>query len=216
MYVDRLKTLSRAYSAARRSNTLYSNALHENTLQKIQLKFLSGLLEQMKTLNLLIVEKEAEWRQAILSMLETEIADYLSYVYPDDGYIVQLKPRVLRSKIHIEACVYSTIMQEIPGQIHKTQGRLFQQIVSFAALLGVMNLLGVRTVYFDEAFSGSSKRNVKKVNALLQHAEEKGFNLVIIAQDTNMAEGSNWNRLFLTRNLANVTSVFQEEGEDSG
>ena len=162
MYADRMRTLSRAYNSAERSNKLYVQAMEENALQRQQLDFLAGLQEQIKTLDLAITSKESEWREAILSTLEAEIVDCLAYVYPTDGYNVKLSTKVLRGKIHIEAKVKSTFADEIPGRIQRTQGRLFQQVVSFAALIGVMTLLGINTIYIDEAFSGSSKRNVKK------------------------------------------------------
>lgn len=211
MYSERLRVLKRAYTTARSNNELYSETQKKAALQRKQVAFLGGMHMELKKLNDAITLKESEWRQAVLTMLEAEIARDLEYVYPTDGYRVQLSPRIARGRIHIDARVVSTFASEIPGKIQGTQGRLFQQVVSFAALRGVMSLLDVKTIYIDEAFSGASKRNVKKLNRLLASLDERGHNLVLIAQDTTMADSLPANRLILTRSLDNKTKVVQEE-----
>lgn len=212
MYSDRVRTLSKAYRAAERANKTYTDFSEQQALEEQQLTFLIGMQNQLSLLDKAITEKESEWRKSVLSVLETEIITDLSYVFPDDGYNVKLVPRVLRGKIHIVATVSSTFSGELPGKIRGTQGRFFQQVVSLAALVGVMDLLGIKTVYIDEAFSGASKRNIKKLNSLLSSLQQRGFNIVMIAQDASMADGISANRLFLQRSLDNKTSILQEEG----
>lgn len=216
LYSARLRTLTKAYNTAERNNLLYQDALQKKDLHQAQVDFLLGLSEHLKALDLAITEKESEWRDGVLDVLASEIVSDLAFVYPSDGYQVNLNARVLRGKIHITATVTSTFARELPGKIRGTQGRLFQQVVSFSGLLGVMSLLGVKTVYIDEAFSGSAKKNVKKLNKLLLHLKERGFNLVIIAQDIAMAEGLPANRMFLSRSVDNKTSIVQEVDDGNG
>lgn len=216
MYSARLRTLTRAYNNAERSNTLYTDAVQRQSLHQAQVDFLIGLSEHIRALDLAITEKEGEWREGILSVLSSEIISDLAFVYPSDGYQVNLDARVLRGKIHITASVTSTFARDLPGKIRGTQGRLFQQVVSFAGLLGVMDLLGIKTVYVDEAFSGSAKKNIHKLNRLLLHMKERGFNLIIIAQDIAMAEGLPANRMFLSRSVDNKTMIVQEVDDHNG
>lgn len=216
MYSARLRTLSRAYNTAERNNSLYNDALKRQGLYHAQLEFLLGLSEHLKTLDLAITEKESAWRDDVLSVLASEIVSDLAFVYPSDGYQVNLSAKVLRGKIHISASVTSTFVGNFPGKISGTQGRLFQQVVSFAGLIGVMSLLGIKTIYIDEAFSGSAKKNIGKLNRLLLHLKERGFNLVIIAQDIAMAEGLPANRMLLSRSVDNKTTIIQEVDEDNG
>lgn len=210
MYTDRFKSLVRAYNAARRDNSVFEEAEKKvNTLQ-LQMDFLERLQTQLKAFDLAVVDKESEWRQAVLAVLESRIMENLSLVYPTDGYIVKLSTRVLRGKIHVDATVRSVFAEQIPGSIDGTQGRLFQQVVSFSALEGVLTLIGIKTLYIDEAFSGSSKRNIKKLNGLLEDLQRRGTNLVMIAQDKALADGIGANRLFLQRSVDNKTTVLQE------
>lgn len=210
VYSARLQTLARSYKRAEKDNAAYEQALAQKNLFDAQVSFLEGLQESIRTFNLDVTNKESEWRKAVLELIESEIATDLAFVYPADGYQVNLDSRVLRGKIHIDATVTSTFAKDIPGKIRGTQGRLFQQVVSFSSLIAVMLLLGVKTIYVDEAFSGSSKKNVKKLNKLLLSLEERGFNLMLIAQDISMAEGLPANRMFLSRTVDNKT-IIQEE-----
>lgn len=210
MYTDRFKALTRSYNTARRDNSVFEEAEQKVNVLQLQMDFLARLQTQLKAFDLAVTDKESEWRQAVLSVLETRIMEGLSLVYPTDGYVVKLSTRVLRGKIHIDASVRSAFADKIPGSIDGTQGRLFQQVVSFNALEAVMGLIGIKTLYVDEAFSGSSKRNIKKLNGLLQDLQSRGLNLVMIAQDKAMADGIGANRLFLQRSLDNKTTVLQE------
>lgn len=210
MYSARLKTLSRAYKRAEESNSAYLDALNRQRELETQLNFLAGLHEQLKTFSLAVADKEREWRDAVLAVLSSEISNDLSYVYPSDGYQVNLSARVLRGKIHIEATVTSTFAKDFPGKIKGTQGRLFQQIVSSSSLVNIMRMVGVQTIYVDEAFSGSAKKNMGKLNKLLQSFEERGLNMVIIAQDSSMADGLKANRLILSRSLDNKTTITKD------
>lgn len=207
--------LARSYKRAERENIAYNEALKQKQILESQMNLLVGLQECLKTFSLDVTTKESEWRDAVLGILSSEIADDLAFVYPSDGYQVNLTSKVLRGKIHIDATVTSTFASNIPGKIKGTQGRLFQQVVSFSSLIGVMLLLGIKTIYVDEAFSGSAKKNVKKLNRLLLSLAERGFNLVLIAQDISMAEGLPANRMFLSRTVDNKT-IIQEEIQING
>lgn len=212
MYADRMRTLSKAYASAEKNNKVYLAALEQQGFEKAQLDFLTGLHAQLKSFDLAVTQKESEWREGILSVLENEIVKDLTYVFPTDGYTVKLSTRVLRGKIHIEARACSIFSGDIPGRISGTQGRIFQQVVSFAGLIGVMLLLGISTVYIDEGFSGASKWNVRKLTRLISSLKERGINLVMIAQDTSMADGLECNKLILQRSMDNQTIVTQEVG----
>ena len=207
MYSERMRTLLRAYSSAEKNNKLYLDAKRDNIIQQAQVDFLFGLQNQLRGFDLAVTQKESEWRDAVLIALESEIVKDLAYVFPEDGYTVSLSTRVLRGKIHIEATVSSIFSGDMPGRIRGTQGRIFQQVVSFAALIGVMELLGIKTAYIDEAFSGSSKQNIKKLNKLLESLREREFNLIMIAQDTSIANGLDVNCLYLSRSLDNKTLI---------
>lgn len=214
-FCERFSVLSKAYKVASRENLVYTKALGDIAKYREQLAYIENLQQSLKILYSIIVEKENEWQDTVLRILESEIAECLSFVYPADGYYVTLSTRILRGKVHIESMVNSYFLGQAVGDISEMQGRLFQQIVSFAALIALMKILGVDTVYIDEAFSGAAKENVEKINRLLRYVQESGKNLVLIAQDTSMAKDIKANVLFLTRSLDNKTSVIQQEEENS-
>lgn len=209
MFVERLNTLTKAYRAAKKTNEAY-DAAYKNVAKFTQeLGYMSGLMSGLNLIGGIIVDQEEKWQSNVLRLLEAEITEYLSFVYPSDGYTITLSSRILRGKVRIDGEVRSYFVNGMSGEVSDTQGRLFQQIVSFAALATIQGILGVKTIYVDEAFSGASKANIEKVNTLLKHVHEKGFNVVLIAQDTNIAQGIDANILYLSRSIDNKTSIEQ-------
>ncbi len=210
MYMERLNTLKKMYKLCDKSNKLYLKTREDKLHFEFQLGLLLGINQQLKQLNNVIIEEENEWRRSVLNIIESEIISDLAFVYPEDFYQLTLSSRIVRNKIHIEATVKSVFCNNIPGRIKNTQGRLFQQIVSFAALKSIMNLLGINSVYIDEAFSGAAKDNIKHLNKFLSHIKDEGFNIILIAQNMSLAEGIDANRLLVTRSIDNETSITQE------
>lgn len=210
MYTERLNTLKKMYKLCDKNNKLYLKTREDKLHFEFQLGLLLGINQQLKQLNNIIIEEENEWRRSVLNIIESEIISDLAFVYPEDFYQLTLSSRIVRNKIHIEAMVKSVFCNNIPGRIKNTQGRLFQQIVSFAALKSIMNLLGINSVYIDEAFSGAAKDNIKHLNKFLSHIKDEGFNIILIAQNMSLAEGIDANRLLVTRSIDNETSITQE------
>lgn len=207
MYTARFNTLSRAMSNLEKSNKAYTDAVKDLAKFDYQLDYLRGLTAGLNALDKIIAEQEKSWQSYVLRIIEEEIMQALAIVYPTDGYVVKLSSRILRKKIHIEGVVSSYFTPEMSGEISDTQGRLFQQVVSIAALVGIMELLGVKTIYIDEAFSGASSDNAYRVNNLLRSYAERDLNLIIIAQDPAIAQNLDANILKLSRSLDNKTEV---------
>jgi len=215
LYSQRVETLAKAYRAAKRNNAAFHEATSNVAKYTQQLRYIRNLKGSLRLFSGIVVEQEGDWQAKVLRMLEAQIMEYLYYVYPMDGYKVDLSTRIVRGKVHVEGEVRSQFLGSLTGDVADTQGRLFQQVVSFAALIAIMKILGVDSVYIDEAFSGASKANVAKINKLLQHVQEEGLNVTLIAQDTTMAENIKSNVLILTRSVDNKTTVVQREVESN-
>lgn len=216
LYSDRFKTLTHAYKLAEKENKAFLEASRNLALYKSQLAYVRGIATSLSMLEAIISTQENAWQEAVLRKLESEITQALAFVYPQDGYQVKLSARVLRGKVHVEGAVRSYFTDEMPGELSESQGCLFQQIVSFSALLGIMDLLNVGTVYIDEAFSGAAKANMPKITALLKYYQDRGFNIILIAQDTTLSLGMDANTLVLERSLDNKTTVKQVGGAQNG
>lgn len=207
MYAERVQTLMKAYKHTAESNKMYLEASKALSKYKAEKQYMLGLSSGIQVFERIIIEQEKAWQDSVLKLLEAEIMEALSIIYPNDGYSVKLSARVLRGKVHIDGSVKSYFSQEMPWDLSDTQGRLFQQVVSFSALICIMKIMGAKTVYIDEAFSGASKQKVTLVNKLLSHVAERGCDIVLIAQDVSMASNIDANVLVLERSLDNKTTV---------
>lgn len=205
----RLNLLKKTYTRMKKDNERYEELLKELTDVKEILIDLDKLSEECKILNSVILSTEEMWRDAMLRKIEEEISWALSVVFPSDGYEVSLGVRTLRGKLHLSATVTSFNIPNSSLVIKKTQGRLFQQVVSIASVIAIMDMLGVRTIYIDEAFSGASPSNITLAGDMLMAWVERGFNLVIIAQNLNIIRSADANIFRLSRTAYNQTIIEQ-------
>ena len=205
----RLNLLKKAYTRMKKDNERYGELLKELAGVKEILIDLDKLSEECKILNSVILSTEEMWRDATLRKIEEEISWALSVVFPSDGYEVSLRVRTLRGKLHLSATVTSFNIPNSSLVIKKTQGRLFQQVVSIASVVAIMDMLGVRTIYIDEAFSGASPANIILAGDMLMAWVERGFNLVIIAQNLNIIRSADANIFRLSRTAYNQTIIEQ-------
>lgn len=210
MYTKRLKSLKKAMNVLEKNNQLYIKYTHDKNQLSRKCEFAYNMRGALQTLAIVIAEGEKQWRDGILKKIEDEIAQALAFIYPEDGYRVTLTSRILRGKLHIDSYVSSMSLSKVTGRMKRTQGMLFRQIVSMSAIICIMELQGIKTVYIDEAFSGASKKNMLRARKLVQWYAERGINLIVIAQDPAVSADLNSNTLYIRREYPNVTVIEQD------
>lgn len=208
MYTNRLNTLKRMYKKLEKGNKRYNELVSEKHKLELCISNAERLKEQCLRLNQFISDGEAKWRQSILEQIESEVEQALEFVYPNDGYKVKLDVRVLRGRIHVDSYVTSLSLKRIKGKMKRTQGMLFRQIVTLSAIVCIINLLGVNTVYVDETFSGASLDNLIRARKLLSWYNTRGVNMIIIAQNHIVSSDiKNSNIITVSRSSDNKTSI---------
>lgn len=183
-YTSRLTALKTSYHYVMLQNTKYIDTKSNLESAKLKLSRTKTLYKKLKAFQKYIANIEAEWRDTVTSLVEAEISNCLSCVFPTDGYQVNLKHRVFRGKIHLKTKITSVNLER-PLSI-KTQGGLLKQLVSFGAILAIMKLKGVKTIYVDEAFSDASKENIIVIGEWLNTVISKDCNLILIVQNRDI------------------------------
>lgn len=207
-FKQRLKVLDKTFSLIDNSNKEYLRLIEETNIAEKKIQSLTTLLANIKTLLNAVTVSEKQWRESILSIIECEIYRYISIVYPVDDYSISLSCSVKYGKIKIQASVSSLNFENLKIE---SQGRLFKQIVSLAAVVAIMRLKGINTVYVDEAFSGASRENMPIVGSLITELINEGLNMIIIVQNEDIIPGTiGWHSLFLKRNISNCTTIKEE------
>ena len=205
----RFQTLDKAYKSIARGNDIYiktSNDIEVFTKKLERIKTLQYFLKRAKQR---IAQSEKEWRDAITHLLEAEINKNLSLIFPSDNYRVTLDYEVVRNKIHLKPRISSKDFEKI--KINKSQGRLLTQIASASAVIAIMKLQGITTIYIDEAFSGASKENLEKVGGMIAEILNEGLNLVMIVQHAVIASNlPNAHIYHFSRSLLNETTIIEE------
>ena len=207
-YVHRLNVIEKAFNRIEYNNNEYIRISNEIQSAQKKLQLISNLSGNTRALLDVITVSEKQWRTTILSIIECEISKYLSYVYPEDNYSVQLDCDIKYGKIKINATVSSNSFDNLKLT---TQGRLFKQIVSLAAIASIMKINGIKTIYLDEAFSGASKENMALMGKIISEMIVDGINLVLIIQHEDLIPGNvDWHSIYLTRGQHNCTVITEK------
>ena len=187
-YLSRLQTLTKAYQNIEKTNELYKNT--KEKMERYTVK-----LERIGTL------------QFFLKRSKQIIAN--SEIFPADNYPISLDYEVVRNKIHLKPRISSKDFEKI--KIDKSQGRLLTQVASASAVIAIMKLQGINTIYIDEAFSGSSKENLEKIGGMIAEILNDNINLVIIVQHSNIAANLPDAHIYhFSRSILNETTIVEE------
>ena len=208
-YLSRFQTLDKAYRNIEKMNELYKVTKENIEKYNIKLERIHTLQYFLKRSKNIIAHGEKEWRDAITQLLEAEINKNLTLIFPSDQYRISLDYEVVRNKIHLKPRISSKDFEKI--KINKSQGRLLTQIASVSAVIAIMKLQGIQTIYIDEAFSGSSKENLEKVGNMIAEILKEGINLTMIVQNTSIAANlPNAHIYHFSRSILNETTISEE------
>ena len=175
----------------------------------VKLERIGTLQFFLKRSKQIIANSEKEWRDAITQLLEAEINKNLTLIFPADNYHISLDYEVVRNKIHLKPRISSKDFEKI--KIDKSQGRLLTQVASASAVIAIMKLQGINTIYIDEAFSGSSKENLEKIGGMIAEILNDNINLVIIVQHSNIAANLPDAHIYhFSRSILNETTIVEE------
>lgn len=209
-YLSRFQTLEKAYQSIDRMNELYRTTKENIERYSIKLERVQLLQYFLKRSKNIIAHGEKEWRDAITQLLEAEINKNLTLIFPTDNYHISLDYDVVRNKIHLKPRISSKDFDKI--KINKSQGRLLTQIASVSAVIAILKLQGINTIYIDEAFSGSSKENLEKVGSMIAEILEDGINLIMIVQNSSIATNlTNAHIYHFSRSALNETTIKEDE-----
>lgn len=208
-YLSRLQTLTKAYQNIEKTNELYKNTKEKIEQYTVKLERIGTLQFFLKRSKQIIANSEKEWRDAITQLLEAEINKNLTLIFPADNYHISLDYEVVRNKIHLKPRISSKDFEKI--KINKSQGRLLTQVASASAVIAIMKLQGINTIYIDEAFSGSSKENLEKIGGMIAEILNDNINLVMIVQHSNIAANLPDAHIYhFSRSILNETTIVEE------
>lgn len=208
-YLSRLQTLTKAYQNIEKTNELYKDTKEKIEQYTVKLERIGTLQFFLKRSKQIIANSEKEWRDAITQLLEAEINKNLTLIFPADNYHISLDYEVVRNKIHLKPRISSKDFEKI--KINKSQGRLLTQVASASAVIAIMKLQGINTIYIDEAFSGSSKENLEKIGGMIAEILNDNINLVMIVQHSNIAANLPDAHIYhFSRSILNETTIVEE------
>lgn len=131
-----------------------------------------------------IIKENDEFRSRRLQHLNEVITDGVADVFPEK----KLKAEVLcnfkrKDKIKLQ-------LTDETGHVilpHIGKGKLMQYLISFSAVCGIAESLGVKNVYIDEAFGVASQNNLSIIGDIIaRKISEGGMQMILVSQNPSL------------------------------
>lgn len=133
---------------------------------------------------LAVTEKEDfEFKNRRLDYVSMLITDSLQKIFPDDGLVAKLSCEFNR-KSEVVLDLLDRDGNELSPDI--CSGKLQQYLISFAAVAGIANGLGIKNLYVDEAFGVAAPEILGEVGKIVQQSVDNGMQIIIIAQNSGL------------------------------
>lgn len=160
-----------------------------NEIDKLKAKFqkaeetltkLKEGLDRFILLDRMAVEEENDYKKRRLDYLTAYINNNLNFIFPSQNLTAEIDSEVKYKSQNVSLrLIDGHGNQRIP---YINEGKLFQELISFSASVGLAECLNLTSFYMDEAFAASSPENLSKVGKMLRDMLERGFQIFLIEQ----------------------------------
>lgn len=160
-------TLSQKKSEVSRQKTLNDERLDlENELQETTAlqTYTNQIKLANKTLHDKVYNEDKAFKQRRLNFLSSVVTEYISEVFPDRGFTAKLECTFSYGDVNPNLKLFDRLQRQ--RIITLQEGMFLQSLISYAATIGMIESLGVKILYSDEAFSVSDPENLGKVAEL--------------------------------------------------
>lgn len=144
---------------------------------------LEKYLFDLKRLRAVLETEDRDFKNRRLDYVDSLITDSLSAIFPDDG---------LKAKLHCEFNRKNGVDLELVDKYDNElspdicSGKLQQYLISFAAVAGIANGLGIKQLYVDEAFGVAAPSILGEIGKVIQKSVDNGMQIILIAQNSGL------------------------------
>jgi DNA repair exonuclease SbcCD ATPase subunit len=138
------------------------------------------ILRECRIINDLCIKEEYSFRTGRIKYLELFVSEELGTIFEEEGFTVSVVDTVERNKLSIRL-----VLHDQNGKVRLpsiNEGKLCQELISFACAVGIIRAAGLNKLYIDEAFAASSEANLEKLSNNLERVVSDGIQVICIEQ----------------------------------
>lgn len=180
----KLQRMKSDLSLAHENNKQYQQTLADyNKVRELQ----NDIAKELQKFNILFKVCSAEdinYKNRRLSYVQEQIEDSLHLVYPDDGFKCTINFDFRYNKPIANLYLTNKKGKVIIPKLN--EGDFCAQLICFTGTAALAESLGRKGLYLDEMFSAAHPDNLTKVSAKLKDLVDRGFQIVMIEQHTDV------------------------------
>lgn len=165
---------------AKENNRKLDNAQEKYAEIRECYDILMDKLQSLKMTKMYATLSMNKYRQRVIAILEAEITNCLKLSFPEENYVA----RIEWNNTGGEPTAVLYLEKELPDgsrdpMIPDLQnGGLAQQIIRFAAVSGILLMLGSSAIYIDEGFNGGDGKSLAELSPLFIGLIDRGFQMI--------------------------------------
>lgn len=125
-------------------------------------------------------DKYANYQSSRLNYIEDSLSDVINLLFPDAELTPKIKTFDRRNIMRSELILMDKGNNVRYPRI--TEGGFMKQLIGFVSAIRVIQLIGAKTLFMDEAFSNASTKKKEQVAAVINEYLKEGLQLILISQ----------------------------------
>lgn len=139
-------------------------------------------VEALSSILRITKDEYTKFQESRVSFIENSLAYILTILFPNEDFTPKLNYSVERNNIQCELIFIDGNGNTRYPRI--TEGGFMKDLVGFTSAIKVLELLGSKTFYIDEAFSRASQENKEKMGDIIKNYLDDGLQMIMISQSS--------------------------------
>lgn len=146
------------------------------------LTFVVPYIEGLNKLLTVTKDEYAKYQEKRIHFIENSLSDNIAKLFPNEYFIPKILYSLERNNIRSELILIDEDKNERHPRI--TEGGFMQELIAFTSSIKVLELLGSKTFYLDEAFSKASTINKERMSEVIKGYIDEGLQMILISQSS--------------------------------
>lgn len=136
--------------------------------------------DSLVKLSKLTKDTYADYQQGRIKFIEDSLEEVISELFPNSNFRPRIRYTHYRNEIRSELVLIDQQGYERFPRI--TEGGFMKQLIGFSSAIKVLELVGSKTFYLDEAFSNASATKKEQMANIISKCLDNGLQLILISQ----------------------------------
>lgn len=153
-------------------------------------------------------DEYSKYQESRVKFIEHSLEEILHILFPSESFTPKLNYSIERNNIKCEL-----VFIDNQGNVRHpriTEGDFMKDLIAFTSAIKVLELLGSKTFYIDEAFAHASLSNKEKMGDIIGSYLKEGLQMIMISQSAECYNNLTRKEFYLEK-YNNVCTIVDEK-----